>query len=296
MALATWKLQRLQHRQFIVLLLSLLVVSRWTFGWFALTSISATANLVSGLLYAPLLIATATMLGSPPRLPMTFVCGISIVAIIGSQRTELAGSPVGDWRIGISILVALGVFCGYLNLWAKQATAQIRLVESERQLHRLASMDELTQLLNRRAGAARLSKLFEDPQPLTLMMVDIDHFKSINDTLGHDSGDAVLRDVAQTLRRGVRERDVVCRWGGEEFLIALPGAPTVKAEQIAEKLRAKVDLECRTEACPVTISIGCAHLIAGEDEIALRKRADTALYEAKMQGRNRVVVASEPTA
>jgi two-component system cell cycle response regulator len=162
----------------------------------------------------------------------------------------------------------------------------------------LALVDPLTGLYNRRYMETHLRLLSEQSRsegsPLSILVADIDHFKSINDTHGHDAGDAVLREVAARLRRNTRGVDLVCRLGGEEFVIVMPDTDGPAAMQVAERLRACVAAEpfriaASTQIC-VTASVGVATLDKEEDtpEI-LFKRADNALYAAKREGRNRVV-------
>jgi diguanylate cyclase (GGDEF)-like protein len=158
-----------------------------------------------------------------------------------------------------------------------------------------ARIDALTGLPNRRhcdeilAGGAWLSS-----RARTALIIDIDHFKSINDIHGHLVGDEVLREVSARLRRVVRDGDLVARWGGEEFcVLTLDGTPG--ASGLPDRLlRAVGDLACPTTAgpLPVTVSIGCAKLRDDlADAHALLDAADDAMYEAKRAGRNRVVSA-----
>lgn len=164
----------------------------------------------------------------------------------------------------------------------------------------LAVTDGLTGLHNRRYLDTHLETLVERAhkrgRALSLLITDIDHFKAVNDTHGHDGGDAVLREFARRLRNQVRGMDLVCRYGGEEFVIVMPDTPALMAAEIAERLRLDIGDapfalgEGDTEIA-VTASLGVATLEsgAGETAAALIKKADTALYEAKAGGRNRVV-------
>src|SRR5690242_3576088 len=127
------------------------------------------------------------------------------------------------------------------------------------------------------------------------MILDIDFFKSINDTYGHDSGDDVLREFAIRVRKSIRGIDLACRYGGEEFVIVMPETDMAVAATVAERLRRRVatepfPIEQGARAIEVTISIGLASL-DGEDDTAqtMLRRADQALYRAKRDGRNRVV-------
>ena len=130
-------------------------------------------------------------------------------------------------------------------------------------------------------------------RPLSLMITDLDRFKAINDTWGHDGGDAVLREFAGRLRRSVRGVDLACRYGGEEFVVVMPDTDGPTAERIAERLCRDVAGEpfaLGDQKVQVTISIGVAQMLdMHDDAAALVKRADRALYEAKNGGRNRVV-------
>lgn len=164
----------------------------------------------------------------------------------------------------------------------------------------LAVTDGLTGLHNRRYLDTHLQTLVERAhkrgRPLSLLITDIDHFKDVNDTHGHDGGDAVLREFARRLREQVRGMDLVCRYGGEEFVIVMPDTSALMAAEIAERLRGDVadvpfPLGGDAPTVEVTASLGVATLdhTAGGDAKALIKKADLALYEAKAAGRNRVI-------
>jgi diguanylate cyclase (GGDEF)-like protein len=134
--------------------------------------------------------------------------------------------------------------------------------------------------------------------PLSILMVDVDHFKGINDRLGHLAGDALLQAIGGQLEGMLRRTDVRCRFGGDEFLIILPETPSLGAQQVAEGLRqtlATVRIRVQGPVPAVTVSIGIAAAVAGEiDPEALIARADRALYHAKRGGRNQAVLARAP--
>ncbi|WP_300336530.1 HDOD domain-containing protein [Accumulibacter sp.] len=163
-----------------------------------------------------------------------------------------------------------------------------------------ALTDTLTQLPNRRHGLDFLASEWAFAQsnglPMACLLLDIDHFKRINDTYGHAAGDAVLRQLSDLLKRTSRGEDLVFRYGGEEFAAVLPNASARIAAQIAERIRAlveKYDFLWTRQSLPLTVSIGVAHLgTAVKDSQALIQAADAALYQAKNGGRNRVVVAA----
>ena len=166
-------------------------------------------------------------------------------------------------------------------------------------LEHLSHHDSLTGLLNRRAIEQLLSReaqrLQRFNEHFSLLMVDIDHFKRINDRLGHAAGDAVLCAVAQTLQAHAREVDRVARFGGEEFCVLLPHTLHDGALQAAERLREainQVSIPWNDEVISVTISTGLATADNPEESLdAIIQRADQALYQAKADGRNRVVAA-----
>lgn len=163
----------------------------------------------------------------------------------------------------------------------------------------LAVTDPLTGLHNRRFMTAQLGALVkratQGGDPVAALMVDIDHFKRINDTFGHDIGDEVLREFAVRLATNVRAIDLACRFGGEEFVVVMPDTKLEDAHRIAERLRRHIagspfHLAGLDEPLTVTISVGVA-ATQGESDApdALLKRADEAVYEAKAGGRNQVV-------
>jgi two-component system, cell cycle response regulator len=161
----------------------------------------------------------------------------------------------------------------------------------------MAVIDGLTGLHNRRYLDSHLQTLFDRAvarrRPLSLMITDLDRFKSVNDTYGHDGGDEVLREFARRLRKNVRGIDLACRFGGEEFVVVMPDTEAAIAEKVAERVRAEIaelPFLINGEGVPVTVSVGLSSLKRGVDSVAeLLKRADVALYEAKSGGRNRVV-------
>ena len=163
----------------------------------------------------------------------------------------------------------------------------------------MAITDALTSLFNRRYMESHLGTLIEQAasrgKPLATLVIDIDFFKAINDTHGHDAGDDVLRDFALRIKRSIRGIDLACRYGGEEFVIVMPETDMAVAAMVAERLRRRIAAEPfaiaqGSRTIPVTISIGIAALRGRDDTAAaLLKRADQALYRAKRDGRNRVV-------
>jgi len=159
-------------------------------------------------------------------------------------------------------------------------------------LHRQASIDDLTSIYNHRFIFQRLREEVERAdrysQPLSIMMLDLDHFKAVNDRFGHQTGDIVLHTVAQTIKKALRNIDVAGRYGGEEFLVILPQTVLEDAVQVAERIREQVEgLVFEDKDLKITISIGVSSY-GDENESELLARADHLLYQAKDKGRNRV--------
>jgi diguanylate cyclase (GGDEF)-like protein len=159
----------------------------------------------------------------------------------------------------------------------------------------LATIDSLTQLFNKRhfdeVFAKEVTRALQTQQPLSLVVLDIDHFKRINDGFGHPAGDAVLQHVAAVVKKQIRASDCLCRVGGEEFALVLPQTPRALATQAAELIRTAVEKSvCDFAGTPIpaTLSLGVAELAAGDVPEALYQRADDQLYAAKRGGRNRV--------
>ena len=164
------------------------------------------------------------------------------------------------------------------------------------QLKQLAVHDQLTDVFNRNklkelinAETGEFTKF--SGLNISFLLIDIDFFKKVNDQFGHEAGDKVLVSIANTLKSAIRESDYVIRWGGEEFLIIMPGCSDDNASRIAEKLREKVEAS-DNGVCKTTISIGVSEYKGGDYSETV-KNADIALYKAKNSGRNKVVVYSE---
>jgi two-component system cell cycle response regulator len=224
---------------------------------------------------------------------------LPLLAVVDfDQRPRL----VKALEIGVNDLLARPVDPGELSARARTQIRRKRYTDYLRsnldQQLELAVIDPLTGLHNRRYMSGQLKALVERAgqggEPVSLLAIDIDHFKKINDSFGHDVGDEVLRGFAARLRSNVRAIDLPVRQGGEEFLVVMPDTRLEDAHRIAERLRLHVAGEpfhvTGAEALGVTISIGVATNLPGEMKPdGLLKRADKAMYEAKAAGRNRVV-------
>lgn len=237
--------------------------------------------------------------------------GVLVAGVAGADLFEWTFLGVHESVWGVVAAVASIALVGQLAVSNRAAfqrerrlvrtAAQLREVSAE--LDRLARTDALTGIANRRAFFDLLGVEFRRSRryarELSVLMLDLDHFKRVNDRWGHPFGDQVLRQTAETISANIRESDFVGRYGGEEFALAMPETGPEQALVAAEKLRRAIEeVEFRAGDVPpahepsvrVTISIGVASLPieADQDEFKLIRRADQALYEAKRTGRNRV--------
>lgn len=243
---------------------------------------------------------------------------LALTANAGEQMADF-GRILEEVGTGLALLegaelrqLAAGLVTLTRGLTARTEQVSHRLAETERSvtelrrqlaaLNQAALTDSLTGIGNRRAFDADLEAMLGEPRtqrrPPTLLLLDIDHFKRVNDTWGHPVGDALLRFVGLQLRTGVRPTDRSYRIGGEEFAILLPGTPVAEALVVAERVRRAVadhDFKLRTSGeriGRVTLSGGAATHGPGETGEDLFARADAALYAAKAAGRDRVLVAT----
>ena len=216
---------------------------------------------------------------------------VSAWFVLQDGSTILQGNPLQTYSFMVAFVGLLVTSMGFVFMGKDRADDINR---------RLAAQDDLTGLANRRAIIAALerdvARAVRTGEPLALMMVDVDHFKRVNDRWGHQAGDAVLRSVAAVLGQRVRAQDIVGRYGGEEFLLLLPDTTRDGAHQLALHLCAAVQVApCAwgNEAIPVTVSIGvfAGSLERGAHGGQLLQAADSALYRAKAAGRNCVELA-----
>lgn len=240
-------------------------------------------NSIAMILHAPsLLLATIVLIQS---------------ALLQTKINIVMDTQSGEFH-NISYLLLMLIATGFTHIFYVILIVKRLILQLEIQ----SKCDPLTRLLNRRGMQEILNQQmeirFRYNEPFSVLMLDIDHFKRINDEHGHDKGDDVLRKVAQIIRSSVRATDQVARIGGEEFLVIMPRTPLAVAAEMAERLRATIeDRSMDMMGRFVTVSIGVTHAIPRDSEQdRLLIRADHALYQSKEHGRNRVSVISNEAA
>lgn len=219
------------------------------------------------------------------------VSALFVATGVGSEFETLGWSPPVVYLLRIHafllLILVLSAGVGTLRSQLQRALARAEAYEE------LARSDHLTGLLNRRAAAEALEReagaKTRYSRDVSIITLDVDRFKAINDRFGHQAGDQVLVALANTLREHVRHADLVARWGGEEFLVIAPHADRDQAATLAERCRAAV-AETRPAGIEVTATFGVAQMQDGEAVDELLARADQLLYDAKDAGRNRVMV------
>ncbi len=217
--------------------------------------------------------------------------GLNILMIIGLAWTSELFQETIELLVYV---VTCGLVCTFGYLFAAQ------LARQQRELEAMAELDPLTGLGNRRRMRQSLAEVIEraasSGTPAALMLIDLDHFKRLNDECGHDAGDQALRNFASAMNARIRKTDECFRFGGEEFLLLLPNTNREQAAQLAVMLHGALSGTLTGARGPLHFSAGVASLRPGEDWESWVKRADAALYRAKRAGRNRIELAQEQTA
>lgn len=268
------------------------VVYAWRSGnlaWpAALLAVSANAGCLAMVYLQPqgLLWLYPTLLANYFLLPRVWAVALSLVAL----AVVVAFDQVFASRLHeLSFLASGSLVTLFSFIFASRTEAQ------HRKLKLLASQDALTGAHNRRAMEEALERATaahrRHPHPVGLAIMDLDHFKRVNDSAGHEAGDRVLQSFADLVRANTRMADHLFRYGGEEFVLLLPGANAAALHGIGDKLRDSIAAGLQHDGVAVTVSIGAAELRSGDTWQEWLGRADAALYRAKQGGRNRVEVA-----
>jgi diguanylate cyclase (GGDEF)-like protein len=225
--------------------------------------------------------------------------GVFLLLVLPSALSDaIPGAvPGSTGKAIISLAVFFAVMIALLWVLASRLEELASARTEARLFAAQATTDTLTGLPNRRQLDDELDRQIagtrRHPQPLSVVLIDIDRFKAVNDRFGHEVGDHVLIEIAGRLAGSVRSPDILGRWGGEEFLLISPHTDHDAALELAERCRGRVADTAFHEAADITASFGVATLAAGEDARSRVRRADHALYRAKNDGRDRVVAAAE---
>ena len=227
----------------------------------------------------PIVMATAFMV--KPRIALSLFAAVVLFLWVEGDAVAKTGQP-------LAVLAAMVVNGVFALVFAGQAGERRALLEQ------MATIDPLTGAENRRALESELEIAIagfrRDGRPVALALIDLDHFKRINDRFGHDEGDRVLQAFVRLVQASVRRTDRLYRYGGEEFVLLMPGTDELALELAMSHLRSQIRSGLQVRGEPVTVSIGGAILRVGEARDAWFSRADDALYRAKDSGRNRLEI------
>ncbi|MCK7544248.1 sensor domain-containing diguanylate cyclase [Marinobacter bryozoorum] len=280
-----------------------LLVAGFCYGLFDIEGALIPASSLAALMMVTTLSVSVSIWRKGNPLVKFFLVGHSFFIVFNAfavlfYKGLMEPNYFNSYGVGIGIVME-AITLAFIISYRIKLLEEIRTQQDE--LKRQAATDPLTQLYNRRYFVAEGESLAEQARtlgvPLSVITLDIDHFKAVNDTYGHHAGDLVLKAVAGNLQAFSRDRDLVARFGGEEFVILLPGADRGEAERCAERIRGGVEGDVVQAAdkvsIRVTVSLGVAQVnTAAESVEEAVNRADKALYTAKTGGRNRVCCAT----
>jgi diguanylate cyclase (GGDEF)-like protein len=228
------------------------------------------------------------------------VAAITLMSVLLALLLKQLIDPQGaDWQRTVPIAALIAVTVGTLFTY-RYNLLYLQLWQSRQEMERQSRTDELTGVLNRRtfyeAGLREVSLAKRHAYPLSLLLVDLDHFRQVNDVQGAACGDGVLVELVQRIQQKIRVTDIFCRYGGEEFVLLLPHTPANQALILADRLRLAVagrPFRGEDSNFSLTVSIGLAELQEGEALDGLLERADHAVYSAKQDGRDQCCLSGE---
>jgi diguanylate cyclase (GGDEF)-like protein len=286
-----------------LVLLEVYLVGSWLTMMLGFPELSRTYQVVSLLFWVPVGLAAAFVF-LPRRTATVFGIAVHAATFVPLGAAVLLRWPiVAAWPADTvpllgNLALAMGTFIVLLGAISHLKSRAVRAERGLQALEQLATTDGLTGLANRRAMAREIDAAIalghRTGQPVALAVIDLDHFKRINDRHGHAAGDAVLVQVAQRLGRHLRAADRLGRWGGEEFVLLAPATTASACTDLCERLRRDIEGAEFGHGDPVTLSAGVTALAAGDDAAQWFARADEALYAAKAGGRNRIEVRLRP--
>jgi len=228
------------------------------------------------------------------------VAAITLMSVILAVVLKQLVDPEGaDWQRTVPIAAFIAMSVGTLFTY-RYNRLYLQLWQSRQEVERQSRNDDLTGVLNRRtfyeAGLREVSLAKRHGYPLSLLLVDLDHFRQVNDVQGSVCGDGVLVELVHRIQQKIRVTDIFCRYGGEEFVLLLPHTPAQQGMVLAERLRLAVagrPFRGEESSFSLTVSIGLAELLEGETLNGLLERADHAVYAAKQDGRDQCCLSEE---
>lgn len=267
--------------------ITLLFLSKLLYLWFGVPDPARTWDEVEAVYWVIAILFIIGYIALDRRAALGFSTALLLVtALAGIWRFWPGPANLGVEFIRLEVRLAAISFL--LFVLARTKDEFSRTLATANQMHQMAHTDSLTHLPNRRALTQLLEAHLARRKRFALILADIDRFKLINDTFGHESGDTILREVGKCLQDQIRTGDAIGRWGGEEFLILAAEENAQSALQLAQRLREVIVASEFSAGIPVTASFGVTLSCDQDTLVSLIKRADLALYRAKNNGRNRV--------
>jgi len=262
---------------------------RWASAWLILDPREVPVATIASLLYTPMLLMIVGLMEGQRRgviIGITIAVFMAVTAQFGSMRPEMSEVALNDPRLGTLIFLLISVYVFIQNAWSAQQTAFEERGVQAALLQARANTDPLTGLLNRRGMDIAVTGWLTRREPFGVLLIDIDHFKQLNDSLGHTLGDQAIKLVSRTISESIRDNDVAGRWGGEEFVIICQENDPRQITAFANRLRTLIAEHSEDSDTPLTVSVGVSLFPLYEHFEDTISRADTALYAAKDAGRN----------
>jgi len=262
---------------------------RWASAWLILDPREVPVATIASLLYTPMLLMIVGLMEGQRRgviIGITIAVFMAVTAQFGSMRPEMSEVALNDPRVGTLIFLLISVYVFIQNAWSAQQTVLEERGIQAALLQARANSDPLTGLLNRRGMDIAVTGWLTRREPFGVLLIDIDHFKQLNDSLGHTLGDQAIKLVTRTISESIRDNDVAGRWGGEEFVIICQENDPRQISAFANRLRTLNAERSDVSDTPLTVSIGVSLFPLYEHFEDTISRADTALYAAKDAGRN----------
>ncbi len=262
---------------------------RWASAWLLLDPREVPVATIASLLYTPMLLMIVGLMEGQRRgviIGITIAVFMAVTAQFGSMRPEMSEVALNDPRVGTLIFLLISVYVFIQNAWSAQQTVLEERGVQAALLQARANTDPLTGLLNRRGMDIAVTGWLTRREPFGVLLLDIDHFKQLNDSLGHAMGDQAIKLVSRAISESIRDNDVAGRWGGEEFLVICQDSDPRQITAFANRLRTLIAERSDESNTPLTVSVGVSLFPLFEHFEDTVSRADTALYEAKDAGRN----------